>query len=87
MLAESDDDRLFLGRQHRRTGCFGAHRASSPSRRGLLPLTQFFNRTASFGARPKHKAADVARAQAIPSKSELLRAMFDGGQPNTPHDD
>jgi hypothetical protein len=57
--------------------------------RGLLRLTQFFNRAASFGARRKHRAADVARAQAIPSKSELLRAMFDVGHfsPNTPPDD
>jgi hypothetical protein len=38
----------------------------------------------------KHKAADVvARAQAIPSKAELLRAMFDVGHfsPDTPPDD
>jgi hypothetical protein len=34
----------------------------------------------------KHSAADVAKAQAVLSESELLRAMFDVGYfpPNTP---
>jgi hypothetical protein len=38
----------------------------------------------------KHSAADViAKAQAVLSESELLRAMFDVGNfpPNTPPDD